>query len=396
MCYGIDSGSKRTLAFIRKNIDRGILYQRVRETTDQGIVPTLSYVIGFPEEEKEDIDATLKLALRTAILGNVNTLIQLPTVLPGTDLHLSYAGSLVREVDTYFSLGLEFDHDKRLESDEHMINADPLTFSSFYNLACPGRSLKELCQIADYFPIIANCYPMSFLLLGLECGRSLSDLFLNWLAWLSSKIPKKELTLTLQNCHHHFSSFAHALLEEREATAREYIFDILKYETLVLQVGEGGGTGNTFTINTARLGDLRPVRNDRMVVEEFSFNMPEIIANLKAGMFGRSYMKKPTILLFRHERDHLNISEINTFGRDLLNLCDGTASMHFIAEKLYPLHGAQMESGEFFDACARAIEVLKQMNLLRAKHVPAISADKLAVLDPPEQVEKEEDEETSC
>jgi len=31
--------------------------------------PTLSYVIGFPEEESEDVDQTLLLALRTGILG---------------------------------------------------------------------------------------------------------------------------------------------------------------------------------------------------------------------------------------------------------------------------------------------------------------------------------------
>jgi len=86
MCYGIDSGSKKTLSFIRKNIDHEILYSRVVETADQGIIPTLSFVIGFPEEERRDIDETLFMALRTGIVGNNNPLIQMPTVLPGTDL----------------------------------------------------------------------------------------------------------------------------------------------------------------------------------------------------------------------------------------------------------------------------------------------------------------------
>ena len=67
MCYGIDSGSEKTLSFIRKSIDPGILYQRITETADQGIIPTLSFVIGFPEEAKEDIDETLWLALRAGI-----------------------------------------------------------------------------------------------------------------------------------------------------------------------------------------------------------------------------------------------------------------------------------------------------------------------------------------
>ena len=118
MCYGIDSGSKKTLSFIRKKIDIGILYKRVVETADQGIIPTLSFVIGFPEEEEKDIDETLVLALRAGIVGNNNPLIQLPTVLPGTDLHSRYMDRLVREVDTYFAMGLEFDRGSRLQSDD--------------------------------------------------------------------------------------------------------------------------------------------------------------------------------------------------------------------------------------------------------------------------------------
>ncbi|RQW83604.1 MAG: radical SAM protein, partial [Geobacter sp.] len=86
MCYGIDSGSKRTLAFIRKQIDETILFQRVRETTEEGLVPTLSFIVGFPEEGREDIDKTLSLALKTGIQGNSNPLLQLPTVLAGTEL----------------------------------------------------------------------------------------------------------------------------------------------------------------------------------------------------------------------------------------------------------------------------------------------------------------------
>jgi radical SAM superfamily enzyme YgiQ (UPF0313 family) len=51
MCYGIDSGSKRTLAFIRKQVRKEDLYKRVVETAENGLIPTLSFVIGFPEEE---------------------------------------------------------------------------------------------------------------------------------------------------------------------------------------------------------------------------------------------------------------------------------------------------------------------------------------------------------
>jgi len=165
MCYGIDSGSRRTLAFIRKQIDPDILHCRVAETVREGMVPTLSFVVGFPEEEREDIDATLRLALQTGVRGNANPLMQIPTVLPGTDLHRRYLDTLVRGADSYFALGIEFDHGRRLAEDEARIAADPELFSSFYNLPCRGLEIDELSRIAEGFPLLVNLFPRSFLLL---------------------------------------------------------------------------------------------------------------------------------------------------------------------------------------------------------------------------------------
>ncbi len=91
------------------------------------------------------------MALRTGILGNSNPLIQLPTLLPGTDLFKRYGHCAVRRVDTYFALGLEFEQGKRLGSDEEMINGFPAIFSSFYNLPCPAYPLEELNLLASLF-----------------------------------------------------------------------------------------------------------------------------------------------------------------------------------------------------------------------------------------------------
>ena len=181
MCFGIDSGSKKTLSFIRKNIDHGILLDRVRETTEAGIVPTLSFVIGFPEESPQDLDETLKLALKSAATGNANILVQIATILPGTDLYEKYRHSLIREVDTYFSLGIEFDEGRRIASDDALIDSDPAIFCSFYNLPCPAGTLKELNEIASCFTIIASLYPRTFFLLSVELNEPIRDLFFAFL-----------------------------------------------------------------------------------------------------------------------------------------------------------------------------------------------------------------------
>jgi len=364
MCYGIDSGSKKTLAFIRKNIDREILYQRVTETTEQGIIPTLSYVIGFPEEDKGDIDDTLRLALMTGNLGNSNPLIQLTTTLPGTDLHRRYRDRLVREVDTYFSLGLEFDRGKRLSSDEALINGDPDVFSSFYNLPCPARPLAELNLIAGYFPLIVNFYPRTFLLLCMEREASPSDLFLEWLDWLKRRTGRDQTILLPQDCYAHFHPFVQETLAGKHALRFPHIHDVAAYETRALEAGKFDLTENPFHIDLHRLADYRPRKNPKIVLQAFSHDMPRIISELKAARFREHYPEKETFLVFSQKGNQLDVSEMNDFGNDFLSLCDGQTPLEEISRALHGRYAADKAYDEFHRLCLEALQELGAMNLL--------------------------------
>ena len=301
MCYGIDSGSKKTLSFIRKNIDHEILYTRVVETADQGIIPTLSFVIGFPKEERRDIDETLTLALRSGIVGNSNPLIQLPTVLPGTDLYTRYGERLVREVDTYFALGLEFDGGKRLESDEELINTDPMIFSSFYNLPCPGMPIEELNLIALYFPLVVRLYPKSFLLLSIECGETVSKLFIDWLRWVKGHLKREEITLSPRDCYLHFSDFASELLVKIADRKIKHLPELMRYENIAIDAAGSVSRRELLPIDLQVMEELKPIADETAIVEEFDFNLPVIILDMKNGNFQDSYQTEKTVLVFQQE-----------------------------------------------------------------------------------------------
>jgi len=366
MCYGIDSGSKRTLSFIQKNIDHGILYQRVVETADNGIIPTLSYVIGFPEEEKGDIDETLWLALRAGIVGNNNPLIQLPTVLPGTGLHTKYGVRLVREVDTYFALGLEFDGGRRLGSDEEIINSDPRIYSSFYNMPCPGRSLEELNLIAGHFPLMVRFYPKSFLLLSLELGESVSDLFLRWLHWLQGHLGRRGLTLSPQDCFLHFREFASETLIKQGKMVRKHFPNVLKYENTALEVGKFGPEKSMFHIDLSRIREFKPIKSEKIIIEKFDFDLPGVILDLKSGNFEETYPIRETLLVFTQDDDLLDVSEINAFARDLIGLCDGNRTVQGISQELYKQYGQDMEPENFYDGCVEAVQVLGKKRFIES------------------------------
>jgi len=365
MCYGIDSGSERTLRFIGKRIDRDILYQRVRETTDQGMVPTLSFVIGFPEETRRDIDETLELVLKCGIQGNCNPLIQLPTVLPGTGLHQRYADRLVRSADTYFSLGLEFDNGRRLAGDIELIESDPVLFSGFHNLPCPGMPLEELDRIACDFGLLANMFPKTFLLLVYALRSSASALFGNFIRHVSAREGREPPSLVPDDLQKHLASFADLALAEAEIQGWEHIPEMCRYEKLAGGMAGCGLPQATATARISNLGDWKPHRSGLAVVEEFRCNIPEIIEDLKKGTICGSYAEQPVILVFVSRQSGLEVVEVNEFGRDLLIRCNGSATVEGIAAELYDSYGSGMNTDDFRQECREAIQALENMEIVQ-------------------------------
>jgi radical SAM superfamily enzyme YgiQ (UPF0313 family) len=364
MCYGIDSGSERTLAFIRKRIDETILFQRVRETTDEGLVPTLSFIIGFPEEEREDIDKTLTLALKTGIQGNSNPLLQMPTVLAGTELHSRYGEKLVRVADTYFSLGLEFDNGRRLEEDSRLIESDPLLFSSFYNLPCVGMSLAELYGIASFFPLIVNLYPKSFLLLSLSLEESVSRLFTRFLAVVLEEERLVATDLTPEGCRKHLPSFAAKCLEDEEVVSWAHIPDIISYESLFLDVGRPRISKTAATADLCCLHDQLPLRSESSVMCDFSWNVADIVCDLKKGVYRDCYEKEGSIIVAFQKDGGIELTEINEFGRDMLLLSNGSTPFEEIVDILYENYGQGMDTKDFLVECNAALAQLVEMGTI--------------------------------
>ncbi len=372
MCYGIDSGSKRTLAFIHKQIDPAILLERVRDTMNAGMVPTLSFVIGFPEEERRDIDATLTLALQTGSQGMSNPLLQLPTVLPGTELHQRYAAVLVRETDTYFSLGLEFHNGQRLPEDIQLIQSAPLLFSSFYNLPCSGMSLCELNSLAAWFPLVINLFPKSFLLLATALDTSPSRLFDRFLNWVADGEGLPAPALNGDLCRRHFSTFSTAQLHNTARASWSHIPEMIEYELRSLPGENAGRTGTPGTAETILIDSIGPVGGVGFTIREFSRNIPAIIDDLRQGVFREDYALEQVILLFISQPGNLDVVEINDFGRDLLLGIDTAPSLTDLAGNLHPQYGETLSAETFQEECRTALGQLAELGIPWPKHWPGL------------------------
>lgn len=380
LCFGVDSGSPNTLTFIRKKIDPSVLYKNIRLTKRNRIVPTLSFVIGFPEETMEDLNLTLELAIRCAIWGDCNPLIQLVTVLPGTDLLKRYLKKLVLRVTTYFSGGIEFDHTKRLEEDQRLIEEDPEIFSSFYNIPTPYLSLDFLDDLTKNLPPILFFYAKSFFVLMKELNLKPTELFYLWKEWLD----KKELgnRLKLEEVLKYFKKFSEEIIRGRELTYG-YLKDLISYDYTNGKLGReerdyqniphprplsqwerGRGEGKEDT----SIEDLFPRRKKGVYLSTYSYDLKKVIKDLEEGHV-IPIPPKETCLITILKGYEMKVMSINPFGKELVDLCDGSKSLKDIVLEMMRKFGSD-DFSMIKDACLKGVEFLIEEGVLHFPLLP--------------------------
>jgi len=276
---------------------------------------------------------------------------------------------LTREVDTYFSLGIEFDNGKRLPCDDELIDSDPALFSSFYNLPCPAAPLKDLNEISSYFSIITSLFPRAFLLLSEELGSSLSDLFFLLLDRIAEATGRRGMTPN--ECFTHFGAFSSGLIAGR-TLLYPYLPELIKYEMCLIKAGKPDLSLTSFQIDLNRIEDLKPLLNEKIIIEEFTFDIPNIILHAKSGRFVESCPREEEThhLIFRYFEEKSDVLEVSGFGVDFLRLSDGERTLDAIAELLYPKYGSGTGGAEFKSSCAQAARQLADLHLLVSGRAP--------------------------
>lgn len=59
--YGIETGSARMQQITQKHLDLSLLFPRLDESLQAGITPTVSFIVGYPQETRADLNETLDL-----------------------------------------------------------------------------------------------------------------------------------------------------------------------------------------------------------------------------------------------------------------------------------------------------------------------------------------------
>lgn len=202
MFFGIETSSARMQQIIGKRLDLTDFDQILRLGRQLGIDMTTAFILGFPEEEAEDIDATVATALHYQLSGADNIFFSKLSPLAGTAIHQQYKDEL--RPDDYASTAspLHF----ALPDARNMIRDYPDLFSSFYHIPHPLLSSEELTHFIDFaHGLVCSCADLANILI---CHKVMTplELFAQWERWIDSPAATKRY-LVMGDFRTHFRRF---------------------------------------------------------------------------------------------------------------------------------------------------------------------------------------------
>jgi radical SAM superfamily enzyme YgiQ (UPF0313 family) len=144
--FGIESGSEKIQKSIRKNLRIDKVYHVADICRQTGLNMHASFIAGFPDETKRDLEKTLRCAMKLALKGVMVQISEL-SLLPGTPIYLQNHKKL--KIDGRFS---NFSNTFCSKYELKLINKHPEIFSSFYYL--PVKTLQHqeihlLCRLIN-------------------------------------------------------------------------------------------------------------------------------------------------------------------------------------------------------------------------------------------------------
>ncbi|MBI3653565.1 MAG: radical SAM protein [Acidobacteria bacterium] len=127
--FGIETGSHRMQKVVNKNLKLEGVFPVIDLCAELGIAATTSFITGFPEEQEEDVEATLRMMLQLSPkVPNVQLHLYSPT--PGTPLNDKFSDRLV--FTGYIS---DFGFSTTFGDDEQqMITQHPDIFTNYFQV----------------------------------------------------------------------------------------------------------------------------------------------------------------------------------------------------------------------------------------------------------------------
>ncbi|RKY30360.1 MAG: hypothetical protein DRP74_07190 [Candidatus Omnitrophota bacterium] len=204
--FGIESASAQIRKSIKKILDISHVMNIVNECEKYGIRPTVSFIIGFPEEREEGINRTIELAFKIRNLYKCGLQFHLLTPIAGTKIfkqnkeRLVFTGLLSDMADGPLA---------GLKENIYLIKNYPLIFSAFYTIKPKYLPLNLPYEIVDTFLKLSWVHPISCYITMKELKLEPLSLLQEFKKWMKNRGShyRKEFTVSIPDIKKYFSCF---------------------------------------------------------------------------------------------------------------------------------------------------------------------------------------------
>lgn len=174
--FGVDSGSKRIQDIIDKHLDLEEFKTILRESVKRGISAITSFIIGFPEETEEEVNATLSLALWSKFNGASEVQLHRLSPLSSTKVYAQYFKDLQFSPVVSDISFIVFPTEKILER----IHDHPRLFSSFFEIPMAGLPAVDVFCLSNFYHALVNDIGASLHLYLLKSKKAPIDFYREW------------------------------------------------------------------------------------------------------------------------------------------------------------------------------------------------------------------------
>jgi radical SAM superfamily enzyme YgiQ (UPF0313 family) len=361
--FGVETGSQRMQKIIHKNLDIAKAERLLESTGSAGIKTTVAFIDGFPEEQKEDLAASVDFIMNAAGFDHVSPQINILAPLAKTPLLDQYRDQLV--LDEVYS---DMSHQgwRQDAGDLELISAYPEIFPNFYGVPCDiGRA-----YVSEFNKFLMNALSrFRWLLIALhqQSGQLLS-VFDSWLAWRGIiENPSKYYCTFAFSCD--FKKFLREAYLKRESMGLLGVKGLLAYyEALDAALSPAGESvaespGKEAVIELSQ--DSIPKLTNGTCVLPLAMDVKSIIENLRSRTPITDEVVSETILAARDAKaGEVELYKIPPLSAIILQLCDGDRDVRGILRQ-FSKHAGMVEQEQVESVCLEGLALLNRYSLIR-------------------------------
>lgn len=174
--FGVDTGSKRVQDLIDKHLDLDEFRLILGETVKRGIHAISSFILGFPEETHEDLNATVELGLWAKYAGSGEVQFHRLAPLASTKIYAQHFKDLNYSPVVSDISFIIFSDPELLQK----IQAHPRLFSSYFELPLPQVQDIDIFCFSNFYHALVNDIGPSLYWYLKKVGKKPIDFYKEW------------------------------------------------------------------------------------------------------------------------------------------------------------------------------------------------------------------------